>query len=142
MATKTAKQIEGDFFRLLKESDLIKKLSGDVYREGQRAKNSTKEDIVVIYTAGLNGQIQRGTITVQVFVAGLQDTREGAEDLIIEDGRRCEEVERMSQKWVDSLSLAKIPYKIEQQQTIHTRWIEDIKQSAVIIKLNYEYCSI
>ena len=61
---KTSKQIQGDVYRLLKNSTLSSMISGDVYRgdgkTSNRPRDSRKEDAVVIFTSGLSGDIQTG----------------------------------------------------------------------------------
>lgn len=54
--------------RELQKTDLPSKISGEIYRQGDRPKDSQKEDVVVIHTAGLAGQTQRGVLTIHLFV--------------------------------------------------------------------------
>lgn len=65
---KTGKQVQGDIYRLFKGSTLYTMISGDVYRNGYRPRDSRLEDAVVTFTAGLPDQIQTGVVTVNIFV--------------------------------------------------------------------------
>lgn len=65
---KTGKQIQGDIRKLLMDSTLYTQISGEVYRNGYRPRDSRKEDAVVIFTAGLPEQIQTGVVTINIFV--------------------------------------------------------------------------
>ena len=133
---KTSKQVEGDIYKLLRDSTLFTLISGNVYREGMRPKDSDKEDAVVIFTAGVPGQIQTGAVTVHIYVPAADPYDDGT---LTEDGERCEEVERLAQAWVDSLTAEVSCYMFEQPQTVHTAWNDEIKQSFVVVKLNYRY---
>lgn len=133
---KTSKQIQGYIYRLLKNSPLYAQelLSGDVYRKGNRPRDSRKEDAVVIFTAGLAGQIQEGTVTVDIYVP---DTDPYGNGVWVEDGQRLEEVERLAQLWVDWISDHVTDYGFELKETIRTEEEPDIRQHFVVVKLNY-----
>lgn len=135
---KTSKQIQGDIYRMLRDSPLYRQklLSGEVYREGERPRDSRKEDAVVIFTAGLADQIQTGVVTVHIYVP---DTDPYGNGVWVEDGQRLEEVERLAQQWVDRLTAAVSCYKFKLQQTICTEEAEGINQHYVVIRLNYSY---
>lgn len=133
---KTGKQIQGDIRRLLINSDLVKQISGEVYRNGLRPRDSRKEDAVVTFTAGLPDQIQTGVVTVNIFVPDIDPDDNGT---WVEDGRRSEELEKLVQEWADSLTAGVSCYKFKLQQTIYTESEPDIHQHFVVIKLKYEY---
>lgn len=133
---KTGKQIQGDIRRLLINSDLVKQISGEVYRNGLRPRDSRKEDAVVTFTAGLPDQIQTGVVTVNIFVPDIDPDDNGT---WVEDGRRSEELEKLAQEWADSLTAGVSCYKFKLQQTIYTESEPDIHQHFVVIKLKYEY---
>ena len=50
---KTGKQVQGDIYRLLRDSSLYLRISGEVYRYGYRPRDSRKEDATVRFTTGL-----------------------------------------------------------------------------------------
>lgn len=134
--TKTSKQVQGDIYRMLKDSALSSMISGEVYRQGYRPRDSRKEDAVVIFTTGLTDEIQTGVVTVNIFVQDIDPYNNG---IWVEDGKRTEEVERLAQEWIDSLTADKSCYKFELQQTIYTEEEAEINQHFVVIKLKYEY---
>lgn len=133
---KTSKQVQGDIYQLLKDSTLYTMISGEVYRKGYRPRDSRKEDAVVIFTTGLPEQIQSGVVTVNIFVPDIDPYNNG---VWIEDGERTEQIERLAQEWVDSLTAEVSCYKFKLQQTIYTEEEADICQHFVVVKLKYEY---
>lgn len=133
---KTGKQIQGDVYRLLRDSNLYTFISGEVYRSGLRPRDSRKEDAVVTFTAGLPDQIQTGVVTVNIFVPDIDPEDNGT---WVEDGERSEALEGLAQEWVDSLTAEISSYKFRLQQTIYTEDEPDIHQHFVVVKLKYEY---
>ena len=73
---KTGLHFEKIFFRAIKDQLPI---SGGYYRDGIRPLNnvSTSEDCVVIFKTGVDGDIQRGFITINVFIPDISfDSRQ------------------------------------------------------------------
>lgn len=133
---RTGKQIQGDIYRFLRDSALAAGVSGSVYRNGMRPRDSCAEDVVVTFTAGLPDQIETGVVTVNIFVPDVDPYDNGT---WVEDGQRTEEVEVLAQQWVDSLTAALSNYKFQLQQTIYTEAEHDINQHFVVVRLKYEY---
>lgn len=133
---KTSKQVQGDIYQLLKDSTLYTMISGEVYRQGYRPRDSRKEDAVVIFTTGLPNQIQTGVVTVNIFVPDIDPYDNG---VWVEDGERTERIERLAQEWFDGLTTEVSCYKFKLQQTIYTEEEADIHQHFVVVKLKYEY---
>ena len=133
---KTGKQVQGDIYRLFKGSTLYTMISGDVYRNGYRPRDSRLEDAIVTFTAGIPDQIQTGVVTVNIFVPDIAPYKNG---VLVEDGRRTDELERLAQAWVDSLTAAVSCYKFKLMQTIYTEEEADINQHFIVVKLGYEY---
>lgn len=133
---KTSKQVQGDIYRLLKDSTLYSMISGEVYRQGYRPRDSRLEDAVVIFTAGLPDQIQTGVVTVHIYVLDVDPYGNG---VLVEDGERTEEVEALAQRWVDGLTAEVSNYKFSLQQTICTDYAEDISQHFIVVCLKYKY---
>lgn len=136
MAKLTSKKVEGDFRRFLIDSDLAKGLSGQVYRNGMRPRDSRKEDAVVIFTSGLPDEIQTGVITINIYVPDLDGNGTGVFE---QDGQRLEEIERAAQDWVESLTANRSCYRISLRQSIHTMEDPEINQHFVVVKLGYSY---
>lgn len=133
---KTGKQIQGDIRLFLMNSTLAGEISGEVYRNGYRPRDSRQEDAVVTFTTGLPDQIQTGVVTINIYVPDIDSDGNGT---WLEDGRRTEELERKAQEWTDSLTTALSGYKFRLQQTIYTEAEPEINQHFVVVKLMYEY---
>lgn len=133
---KTGKQIQGDVYQLLRDSTLYSMISGEVYRNGMRPRDSRAEDAVVTFTAGFPTEIQEGVVTVNIFVPDIDPYENG---VLVEDGQRTEELERLAQEWVDSLTAEVSCYKFELQQTIYTEEESEIGQHFIVVKLQYRY---
>ena len=133
---KTATQIQGDVYQLLKNSTLCSMISGDVYRKGMRPRDSKLEDAVVIFTTGLPDQIQTGVVTINIYVPDIDAYNNG---VLVENGLRSSQLELLADEWVDSLKAGVSNYKFRLQQTIYTEEDAAIKQHFVVVKLHYRY---
>ncbi len=94
---KVETQIERDFYRMVKESPLAAAIGGSVYRAGTRPRNSKSEDAVVIFSAGLDGQIQDGVVVLNIFVPKRlfgQDTEP------VKDISRIDVLEQLVRDWL------------------------------------------
>lgn len=136
MATLTSKRVQGDIYRLLKRSSLAASLSGQVYRQGMRPRDSRQEDAVVIFTTGLPDQVQSGVVTVNIFVPDVEGVGTG---VLEEDGKRCEEIEAAAAAWVKTLTADKGCYRFSLQQTIYTEVEPETNQHFVVVKLKYRF---
>lgn len=132
---KTAKQVQTDIIELIRNSELAADISGEVYRNGYRHRDSRLEDIVVTFTTGLPDEIQTGVVTINVYVPDIDPYGNG---VLVEDGERTEALEILSQKWVDSLMGSGTNYVFKLRQTIYTEAEQDINQHFVVIKLGYK----
>lgn len=134
---KTGKQIQGDIYLLLKHSLLAEELSGGVYRNGYRPRDSRLEDAIVTFTAGLSDtDIQTGVVTINIYVPDIDPYDNG---VWVEDGQRTEEVEQMAQAWVDDLTADRSNYLFSLKQTITTVEESETREHFVVIKLGYSY---
>lgn len=133
---KTAKQIQGDVYTLLRDSTLCSMISGGVYRNGLRPRDSRLEDAVVTFTTGLPDQIQTGVVTINIFVPDIDPYENG---VMVEDTERTEEVETLAQSWVDSLTCDVSNYRFKLQQTIYTEAEPQTNEHFVVVKLRYSY---
>ena len=132
---KTSREIQGDIYQLLRSSNLRSTISGDVYRDGMRPRDSRLEDAIVIFTAGLSNQVQTGVVTINVYVPDIDPYGNG---VLVEDVERTEQIEKSAQAWVDSLTTAVSCYKFTLQQTIYTETDESISQHFVVVRLQFE----
>lgn len=133
---RTAKQIQGDIRRMLTGSKLAEEVSGGVYRNGYRPRDSRKEDIIVTFTAGIPDQIETGVVTVNIYVPDIDPCGNG---VFVEDGQRTERLETLAQQWVESLTAAKSPYLFRLRQTICTEEAPEISQHFVVVRLGFRY---
>lgn len=133
---KTATQVEGDIRRLLQDSTLYTMISGEVYRNGLRPRDSRKEDAVVIFSTGVPSQIETGVVIVNLYVPDIDPYGDG---VLVENGQRVEELESLAQEWVDSLTAEVSCYRFRLQQTIYTDSEPEIGQHVIVIRLLYEY---
>lgn len=133
---KTAAQVEDDVFQLIRSSVLFTKISGSVYHEETRPRDSQLEDVVVIYTAGIPSQIQTGVVTINIYVPFIDPYLNG---VWVKDVERCKEIETLAQAWVETLTAKVSNYSFELKDTIHTTSDHEIGQSFVVVKLSYRY---
>ncbi|EJW95953.1 hypothetical protein EVA_15939 [gut metagenome] len=132
----TAKQVQGDVYRMLRDSSLRKAITGGIYREGMRPRGSQTEDAIVIFSSGLAEEVQSGVVTIQLYSPDIAPWGNG---VWVEDAARTEQLEQMAQQWVDSLTAQKSCYLFRLQQTIYTETDDEIHQHFVVVKLAYRY---
>ena len=132
---KTAKDIQTDFYTLLKDSDLAAMVNGIVYRDGFRPRDSKKEDIVIIYSAGEDdGEIQSGIVTLNIYVPDILPYKNGT---MVENAARTAKIERAAQEWYESIRGVMPEYIFGLYNTIHTTADEDINQHFVVVQVKY-----
>lgn len=131
---KTASQVQEDVFGFINGSKLLKGISGKAYKDDTRPRNSKKEDAVVVFTAGIPGDVQEGVVTINIFVPDLKPCING---VFVKDTKRCSEVELLAQQWVDGLTAGKSDYLFSLQECIHTSREQETNQHFVVVKLNY-----
>lgn len=133
---KTGKEIQGDIIDMLNNDYLGHCISGKVYREGYRPRDSRLEDIDVVFTGGLPEQIETGVVTVLIYCPDVDLYGDG---VFVENGERTAQLERYAQEWVDSLTCEMSNYKFKLQAVITTIAIDEIHQHAVSVPLEYQY---
>ena len=131
---KTASEIVNDIKSIISDSDLAKSVNGGIYGSGERPANSRMEDIIIILSKGYFGDIDSGTITLNIYVDQDPDCEMESD----EDSARAKEIERMAQEWVDSLD-ASTNYLFEQRTVIKTWPDRDTHQRFVAVILDYRY---
>ncbi len=133
---KTSRQIQSDIFRLLKGSSLSKLVSGGIYHAGTRPRDSKKEDIVIRFTAGISEQIERGVVTILIYVP---DVTPFADGVFVEDVKRCEWLETRACEWLESLADARSGYLFTLDRTIETLASRDATQREHFISIRMKY---
>ena len=131
---KTGLQFEKDFFNAVKGSLGI---NGGYYRDGIRPLEnvSKSEDCLVIYKTGIDGDIQVGYITINVYIPDISfDGRK------VKDIGRCGVIEESLNQFAESVRLD--GYMIEREGTIKTFQVFDTDEHFVHLELKYNYLSI
>lgn len=132
----TASTIEGYIYDRLRNSTLNGLISGSVYREGMRPRDSRLEDAVVVFTAGLSEQIETGELTVKIYVPDVDPYQNGT---LVRDARRVAEIETAASSWVEGLRTAQDGFLFSLADTIRSRPDDEIGQHYVSVHISYRY---
>lgn len=132
----TAHKVQTDIMALLADSELCAEVSGKVYREGYRPRDSRLEDISVIFVTGTPAQIERGAVTLNIYVPDITPYNDG---VYVEDGRRTSYIEELASRWVQSLTTSRTNYRFNLLRTISTNNDEAIHQHFVVVQLEYQH---
>lgn len=132
----TAHKVQTDIMALLADSELCAEVSGEVYRKGYRPRDSRLEDIVVAFISGTPAQVERGAVTLNIFVPDITPYNNG---VYVEDGQRTSHIEVLADRWVQSLTAERANYKFKLLRTISTDNDEAIHQHFVVVQLEYQY---
>lgn len=134
----TAHKVQDDIMALLRESELVDYVTGEVYREGYRPRDSRKEDIVVIFVTGTPEQVERGAVTLNIYVPDITPYNNG---VYVEDGLRVSQIEHLADLWVQSLKARRTNYLFNLLRTISTMREETTHEHFVVVQLEYTYKS-
>jgi len=132
--TQTGQQIEDYVFGLVKNSPLASLINGGVYKFGTRPRDSKKEDAIVKFVTGYDGQIQSGTVVINIYVPDIDAFNNG---VMVRDIRRCIEIETTANEWIESLTAENSDYMFRKAQTIYTEEEAEINQHFVSIRLKF-----
>lgn len=132
----TAHKVQTDIMALLADSELCAEVSGEVYRNGYRPRDSRLEDIVVAFISGTPAQVERGAVTLNIFVPDITPYDNG---IYVEDGRRTSYIEVLADRWVQTLTTSRANYKFKLLRTISTDNDEAIHQHFVVVQLEYQF---
>jgi hypothetical protein len=135
MSSKTGKQVEHDIYVLVKNGPLASLINGEVYKFGTRPGDSTKEDAVVKFVQGYDGQIQSGTVVINIYVPDFERYDNG---VFVCDITRCEEIEVAANEWVKTLKAGKSEYIFRLAQTVYTEEEPKINQHFVSVRLKFK----
>lgn len=134
----TAHKVQDDIMALLRESELVDYVTGEVYREGYRPRDSRKEDIVAIFVTGTPEQVERGAVTLNIYVPDITPYNNG---VYVEDGLRVSQIEHLADLWVQSLKARRTNYLFNLLRTISTMREEATHEHFVVVQLEYTYKS-
>ena len=132
----TAHKVQTDIMALLADSELCAEVSGEVYRYGYRPRDSRLEDVVVTFVTGTPSQVERGAVTLNIFVPDIIPYNDG---VYVEDGHRTSHIEELADRWVQSLTTSRTNYRFNLLRTISTDNDEAIHQHFVVVQLEYQF---
>lgn len=128
---KTEMQIERDFFTFIKDN-IGANIRGGVYRSEMRPANSTDEDAVIKFLAGIDSQIQTGIMLLHVYVPGIT-MKDGN---VVADKIRVGEIEEMILDFVNDNDNTE--YLIETDGTPYASLNNEIDQHVVVARLKFQ----
>ena len=134
---KTAKAIERDVFNIIKESLIGSTIKGTVYRKGIRPPNVDTEDVVVKFLSGLDEQVQKGVVIVNIYVPDiiLQGHSEKVEDI-----KRIEIFQELATNLLETLTDTE--YQFEKDGTPVSLKAEGIEQHFVNLRIKFKRITI
>lgn len=131
MATKTEQQIERDFYSFVNKSPLGKAIKGKVYRDEMRPADAKTEDLIVKFYTGVDGQVQTGTVILDVYVP----------DITNKDGRNVKNSPRIAELQVLILDFIEnndnTEYLMETELSPYTIKSEEIEQHEIKVRIKF-----
>lgn len=136
MGILTGGQVESDFYRLLQGSALAEEVSGGIYFETARPRDSRLEDIVVIFTAGETSQIQEGKVTLNIYVPDITPYANGQK---VRDKQRIDYLSGLAMDWIGSIRPSETRYRIGTRSTVTYDRDGETGQHFIAVHLWYKY---
>jgi hypothetical protein len=130
---KTGSTFEKEVFQLIRDSSLKSIISGGIYRDGMRPFNSDKEDVIVSFLTGIDGQFQRGIVNINIFVPDIDFGGQSK----VKNIARCNLIEQVCSGIISSLK--KDGYRFSLDSLIQTFKAEETSQHFVNVKLRFDY---
>ena len=129
---KTASEIEDDVFALINASALKTAITGTIYREGMRPLNAKTEDAVISFLTGLDGQIQTGVVTLNIYTPDI-DNGTGT---MVKNVARCRVLEIL----VNSIIQGSVPgmYRFKLGAIVQTYQADQINQHFINAKIKFQ----
>ena len=131
---KTASQIESDLYKYFKDK-INPLINGQTYRNGVRPLNSQKEDCVISFLTGLDGQYQTGVININIFVPLVKNN----DNQYRKDFVRCDAIEHDLMPIIENAKTDLRNYRLQLHQMIQTFEETDIKQFFINAKIKFRY---
>ena len=131
---KTASQIEADLYKYFKDK-IDPLINGQTYRNGVRPLNSQKEDCVISFLTGLDGQYQTGVININIFVPLVKNN----DNQYRKDFVRCDAIEQDLMPIIENAKTDLRNYRLQLHQMIQTFEETDIKQFFINAKIKFRY---
>ena len=131
---KTASQIESDIYKYFKDK-INPLINGQTYRSGVRPLDSKKEDCVISFLTGLDGQYQTGVININIFVPLVKNN----DNQYRKDFVRCDAIEQALMPIIENAKTDLRNYRLQLHQMIQTFEETDIKQFFINAKVKFRY---
>ena len=131
---KTASQIEADLYKYFKDK-IDPLINGQTYRSGVRPLNSQKEDCVISFLTGLDGQYQTGVININIFVPMVKNNDNQYRKNFV----RCDAIEQALMPIIEYAETDLRNYRLQLHQMIQTFEETDIKQFFINAKIKFRY---
>ena len=131
MATKTEQEIERDFYSFVKKSALGKAIKGMVYRDEMRPPNAKTEDLIVKFYTGIDGQIQTGTVILDIYVPDISN-RDGRK---IKNSPRIAELQSLILDFIENNDDTE--YLMETELSPYTIKSEEIEQHEIKVRIKF-----
>lgn len=135
-APLTQRKVERDFRDRLLASPLAREISGEVYYRGTVPRDKRGEYATVMFTAGHPGQIESGTVTVNVYVPDIDPCDNG---VFMEDMARTEILEELASEWAVALEVEDPDYLVSLADSVHTTAEPETDRHFIVVRLNYRY---
>ena len=128
---KTAEEVEGDIYTAVK-AYLKGRIDGEAYRRGARPTNrGDKEDAVVSFLSGLDGQVQTGVVVVNVYVPN----EKRGDSYSVKNVARSTAVSRTLLNMLKEMRIS--GYDLRTERTVQTE--EDNGATRVTLRIKYKY---
>ena len=131
---KTASQIESDVYKYFKDK-INPLINGQTYRLGVRPLNSQKEDCVIAFLSGLDGEYQSGMFNINIFVPAVKNNDNQYRKNFV----RCEAIEQALMPIIEEAKTALRNYRLTLHQLIQTFEDTDIEQFFINAKVKFRY---
>lgn len=131
---KTASQIEADLYKYFKDK-INPLINGQTYRNGVRPLNSQKEDCVISFLTGLDGQYQTGVVNINIFVPMVKNN----DNQYMKDFVRCDAIEQALMPIIEEAETDLRNYRLQLHQIIQTFEETDINQFFINAKVKFRY---
>lgn len=132
MGTKTAEEVERDFYSFVKNGDLGAAIKGTVYRDEMRPANAETEDLVIKFLTGLDEQVQSGVVIFNLYVPDKLNSKDGRKVI---DHSRVNELEKAIRDFVEKNENTE--YWLQTDTTPTTMTNEDIGQHLIYARIKF-----
>lgn len=132
---KTAEEVISDIVKILKSSGIESHISGKVYRDDLRPKDSNLEDITVHFITGLAGEVERGVIALNAYIIPKDLYGDG---VLRKDTKRVMVIQRLLKDWLNSDLVAE-NYLIDSDSMLECEYDPELKQHYINVRLQFRH---